>query len=329
MSNHLLLKQEVEKILGRPDTVLNTEHNYWCPWCREKGARSHLHVNYVKGFALCHECGAKSKSIAGLLRRLGGAVPRSLVISNAEGQAFDDEVEATLYGTTEDVDERKAVEMPKHFRPFATPSKNAGRKKALRYLLNRGVTKKQLTDIGAGYVWWGKMEGYAILPVVVNGEMTMWTSRAVPGLVGKRAPKVLHSTGGRARVSIFNYDACKHARRLFVGEGPFDAWWMHGRLRPDDGGLCLFGVNVSDEKLELIAALPAEEVIVMLDGDRAGRNAEVGVAARIAGRTGKRVRIATLPDGKDPDELEDRILARAVRRAALYDEMYEVEALLG
>jgi hypothetical protein len=325
----MLLKREVEKILSRPDSTLGAEHNYWCPWCREKGARSHLHVNYLKGFALCHECGAKSKSIAGLLRRLGGAVPRSLVISNAEGQEFDDEVEATLYGTdVAEVDERKAVQFPQHFRPFAKASKNPGRRAALRYLRNRGVTREQLVAIGAGYVWWGKMEGYAILPVVVNGEMTMWTSRAVPGLVGKKAPKVLHSTGGRARVSIFNYDACKRATRLFICEGPFDAWWMHARLAPGDGGLCLFGVNVSREKLELLAALPAKEVVVMLDGDRAGRNAEVEVAARIAGATGKIVRIAKLPDEKDPDELDDRTLRRCVRRAAVYDEMYEVEALL-
>ncbi len=328
-----LLKREIEKILGHPDSTTGSELNYRCQWCASKGRSSHLHVNYERGMATCHECKGGAKSLAGLLTKLGGEVPTNIRVMHEEGQNFEDEVERAVYGEVSDESEAdKAakpekffVALPDGFRPFSQPRKSETRREILRYLTKeRGVPLAALLAIDAGYVTVGRMAGYAIFPVLVNGERVMWTSRICPACGD--GPKVLHSKGGQARRAIFNYDACRRSKRLFICEGPFDAWWMHGRLLPTDGGMCLFGTNVTNDKLDLIAATRATEVVVMLDGDAAGQRDTLAAARKIAG-TGKRVRIAVLPEGKDPDELTDRVLGRCVRRAKLFDEEFELEAL--
>ena len=322
-----LLQRAIEAILGRPDSVVGAETNYWCYFCKRsgKGSNHHLHVNYFKGQSICHECGAKYSKLTTLLHALGGDVPESLREIH-DPEDIEDAVEANLYGEDEGTKTYEKVLLPHGYvRLDRDPRSNIG-KAVLSYLTKkRHIPYRTLREIRAGSCDTGRMKGYAILPVTVNGEMVNWTSRNVVAL---GQPKVRHATGGRAKLTLFNYDRCHQAKRLFLCEGPFDALHMHGRLLPADGGLGLLGTILHDEQAHMIADLPAEEAFVLLDGDRAGREKTAAVAEKLETVANKRVYVVDMPEGKDPDEVSDKILGRTVDAAHGYDEMDMVESLM-
>lgn len=108
--------------------------------------------------------------------------------------------------------------------------------------------------------------------------------------------------------TLFNAHRALTARRggLVVVECP----WAVMRLAQAgiDGAVALLGTALSDAQAAWLAAAPA--VLLMLDGDRAGRRAAATVAARLAGAT--TVAVHHLPDGCEPEDLDDRQLAAAV-----------------
>jgi DNA primase len=70
--------------------------------------------------------------------------------------------------------------------------------------------------------------------------------------------------------------------------------------------VALLGTRVSPAQLALLA--PFRRVVVLLDGDVAGRGAAVEVARRL----GDRAVLGHLPDGADPDDLDDESLGAMV-----------------
>lgn len=73
--------------------------------------------------------------------------------------------------------------------------------------------------------------------------------------------------------------------------------------------VALLGTQLSGAQQHLLQRAP--RVILMLDGDRAGRAATARLAARLASTTA--VSPIALPDGLDPDDLSDRALNQLVR----------------
>ena len=72
-------------------------------------------------------------------------------------------------------------------------------------------------------------------------------------------------------------------------------------------------VDVADEA-NLAGVSQAREVVLLFDGDDAGRAGAIVAAKRLG--SSLTVRVATLPDGKDPDDLSASRLERIVKRAA-------------
>ena len=62
----------------------------------------------------------------------------------------------------------------------------------------------------------------------------------------------------------------------------------------------LMGCSLSEEQEELLGAR-FDQVILMLDGDEAGRAAAVEIAGRLVKRTF--VRVLSLPEGQQPDSM--------------------------
>ena len=77
----------------------------------------------------------------------------------------------------------------------------------------------------------------------------------------------------------------------------WDDYALEGHLP----ALATFGVALSETQLRRLLRRGVEEVVRLWDGDPPGREAAERVAKRI--QTQVRVRVAELPDGKDPDEL--------------------------
>lgn len=70
--------------------------------------------------------------------------------------------------------------------------------------------------------------------------------------------------------------------------------------------VALLGTSMSAAQMELL--LRAPRLVVLMDGDRAGRQASRMIAQRLPNTT-----VVDMPDHRDPDELSDADLARLVR----------------
>jgi len=68
--------------------------------------------------------------------------------------------------------------------------------------------------------------------------------------------------------------------------------------------VALLGTHLSNHQIRLLADVP--RLLLMLDGDPAGHAATTRIHRQLATRAD--VRVATLPDGLDPDDLSDRLL---------------------
>jgi len=99
---------------------------------------------------------------------------------------------------------------------------------------------------------------------------------------------------------LYNWHRLGRARRrtLVLVEGPWDVLAL-ARLRVP--AVALLGTRLSTQQGTLLAH--AEQVVVMLDGDPAGRAAAAQVAARL-----QRTRVVQVPDGTDPGDLVKREL---------------------
>jgi len=304
-----LAKRVLESYLGHADGEVSGEVSYKCPFCSLSGYSwaSHLHVNYQKGTALCHQCGYKTRNLEYLVRDATG---ESLSQRAAFSGNFLDRVYDHLFdtGTVREKKTHGGVTLPDGFRILVSKCRHRLGKVVWNYLVRereRSVPPEMIRALGTGYGTSGSMRGYAIFPVYVNGVLVTWTSRRVAGT----GSKVRHAPGSSASNGLFLYDMAKSVRptRLWVVEGPFDAIALHRRFHERESAVALFGTRLSDQQVRLIGDLGAEEIVVCLDPD-AEEKAPV-VAEALSRSLDSRVTIATLPEGRDPDELDDLGLA--------------------
>lgn len=314
------VRKLLEPVLGYPDSSKpGGDHDYRCPFCVKAGRDkvSHLHVNYRKGKALCHGCEAGFLSLRSLVMAVLGRVPRSLNAHDG-GAEFEEYVESLLFGSPEAGHEPAvhAPSLPAEFIPLVGKPADRQGAATLRYLVKeRGVPMERLLEVGVGYCPSGPMGGYAIFPVHVGGRLVTYTSRRVP-VLKMNGPKSRHGAFGRsASTALFNYDNCDGARRVFVGEGPFDAWAFHRRLHPRDVGVAVLGTILHKRHIRLIEALCPEEVVFCFDPDaidKARKSAEMANSVGLVA--------SFMSPEADPDELTDEQLSEAVDRRIVVGE---------
>ena len=92
---------------------------------------------------------------------------------------------------------------------------------------------------------------------------------------------------------------------LIVVEGPWDAMRVHQAGFPNV--VALYGSNLTPTQAVLLSSVPI--IVIMLDGDVAGRQATPEIAARFRHSL---VRSVELPDGTDPAGLTDEDIQRVL-----------------
>jgi DNA primase len=93
-------------------------------------------------------------------------------------------------------------------------------------------------------------------------------------------------------------------RHLVVVEGCFSVFRLHAVGVP---AVALLGRTMSSEQLSLLGTSGVKYLTVLLDGDEAGRSA-VPAMMELLCRSPLRVKFALLPDGTQPDTVEEPIL---------------------
>lgn len=164
------------------------------------------------------------------------------------------------------------------------------------YLADRGITQPTAESFGAGFFSGkGSMSGRIVIPIHnERGELVAYAGRAID----KTEPKYKFPAGFHKSQVLFNFHRAVNQDDCLVilVEGFFDTMILHQAGFPTAVGLLGCQLSVVQEQL-LVSRF--EEVIVLLDGDEAGRTASRDIAARLV--TQMFVRVVDLGDAEQPD----------------------------
>ena len=241
-------------------------------------------------------------------------------------------------------------------------------KPAREYAAKRGLSKQTLDNFGIGYspMSWNalydllKSKGYKdeeltnsgifkksektgkpyelfrgrlMFPIFDSfGKIIAFGGRAL----GDEKPKYINSPDSlvydkRNHLYAMNFARKEQSKQLIVVEGYMDAIAMH--VAGFKNTVAALGTSFTDNQLKLCSRY-AEEVVFFFDADNAGQNAALRAIKMMMEYLKKltginiRIKIAKVPDGKDPDEFikvngADKF--KEVVRNALYVEDYLLE----
>ena len=167
-----------------------------------------------------------------------------------------------------------------------------------RYLVERGIDRATAVEFGVGFYGGpGLLSGRIAIPIGnARGQTVAYAGRAPDG----RLPKYKLPVGFRKGLELFNLHraAATGTRTVIVVEGYFDCLRVHRAGL--DWVVALMGSSLSAEQ-EIALLESFDRVVLLLDGDAAGRAASGAIAARLSGRCV--VEVAQVPDGAQPDQL--------------------------
>jgi DNA primase len=179
------------------------------------------------------------------------------------------------------------------------------------YLEQRGIQGQTAAWFGVGYYGGsGFLRGRMVFPIHdEGGALVAYAGRTMDG----REPRYLFPPGFHKSQVVFNlHRAVEFAARqggvAIVVEGFFDCLKVH---QAGYGNVvALLGASLSDRQSELLHTY-FRKLVVMLDGDEAGRRASRMLAARWPAAY-----MAWVPAGCQPDQLSSAAIERILRSAS-------------
>jgi DNA primase len=174
------------------------------------------------------------------------------------------------------------------------------------YLAHRGITRETADYFGTGFFpGKGSMAGRIVIPIHnAEGDLVAYGGRALDSAT---EPRYKLPAGFNKSLELFNLHRaaqCDSRGVVIVVEGFFDAMKVYQAGFPSV--VALMGSSLSDVQAELLTAF--DRVILMLDGDEAGMESAPKIAAQLARHL--LVRIAAVPEGKQPDMLSSENIKR-------------------
>jgi len=178
------------------------------------------------------------------------------------------------------------------------------------YLAARGIETAMAREFGVGYYAGpGILSGRVVIPIHnQRGELVAYCGRAVNGA----EPRYRFPAGFAKSQLLFNFHRAAAAAKstVVVVEGFFDC------LRLRQAGVrsvvALMG-SILYEPQQSMLLERFRRVILMLDGDAAGRRGSADIAAQL--RPYAAVRVLHLPDHVQPDQLPT-VAAREILQAS-------------
>jgi DNA primase len=165
------------------------------------------------------------------------------------------------------------------------------------YLAGRGIDSETARYFGIGYHRGkGSMAGRVVVPIHdENGLLVAYAGRSVD----ETDPKYRFPPRFRKSFVLFNlHRAAAHGESVVVVEGFFDCIKVHQAGLPCVVALMGCSLSVRQEKL---LQQHFREVILLLDGDKAGRSAGANIAKHLASKLS--IRFVEVPDGSQPDQM--------------------------
>jgi len=174
------------------------------------------------------------------------------------------------------------------------------------FFKDRGITPEAVKLFGLGFCSRGLMKDRIVFPIHrYDGKLIGYLGRTVNEITDEN-PKWLLPPGLIKPKVLFNFHRVAGVADLvIIVEGPLDLVAVHQAGFPNVVALLgkelIEDASLSYDQLRLIAR-NFSKAVLLLDGDEDGQEA----ARRIAGRQAAFlwVRALTLPEGKDPSDLE-------------------------
>jgi DNA primase len=254
-----------------------------------------FHVDVKRKIFHCFSCGAGGDLLE-LVARLERCTVRQAALQLKEwfpnaGVQRDPEIQTQLVTKG-----NRVVNRPLNFTLRRVDSRHC-------YLVERGIEERTAIEFGVGYYGGcGLMSGRVVIPIHDElGRLVAYAGRSVDG----GQPRYRFPSGfGKSQV-LFNFHraAASESDTVVVVEGFFDC------LLVSQAGytsvVALMGTELYEAPARLLQDRFAR-VMLMLDGDAAGRTARVRVANRLKDKCA--VRVVELADGAQPDHLPNREL---------------------
>jgi DNA primase len=173
------------------------------------------------------------------------------------------------------------------------------------YLKERGVSVETAEKFGVGFFpGKGSMHDRIVIPIHnQKGELVAYAGRSIDG----SEPRYKFPAGFHKSMELYNLHRVREEVSVVLVEGFFDCMKVTQAGFPC---VALMGSTMSEAQEELIRQHFAH-VVVMLDGDEAGRGATEGIVDRLR-RIIFQVDVVTLDEGVQPDQLSDDELRRLV-----------------
>lgn len=171
------------------------------------------------------------------------------------------------------------------------------------YLAERGIDKETAEYFGVGFFpGKGSMSGRVVIPIENEaGELVAYAGRSIDNA----EPKYRLPAGFKKSQVLFNLPRAMEETStgaVVLVEGFFDCMKV---AQAEHACVALMGCVMSAQQQALISA-HFKQVLILLDGDHAGRQAAADIAARLVHHL--YVRVVELPDGQQPDLLSSEQL---------------------
>ena len=164
------------------------------------------------------------------------------------------------------------------------------------YLKERGVSEETAQKFGVGFFpGKGSMHDRIVIPIHNSkAELVAYAGRTIDG----SEPRYKFPAGFHKSLELFNVHRVRDELSVVLVEGFFDCMMVTQAGFPC---VALMGSTMSDVQEEIIREHFAH-VVVMLDGDEAGRGALEGIVDRLR-RAIFQIDVVALADGVQPDSL--------------------------
>ena len=195
----------------------------------------------------------------------------------------------------------------KPFRPFTRRLSLNG---SITWLREKGITPETARRFEAGlYEGAGFLNGCVGLRLHdLMGRPIGYAGRRLNPKKTKQYGKWKFPPGLPKKDLLFNYHRVRlHLHNgLVVVEGPWGVMRLDQLHIP---AVALLGIHLSATHYDILGKLP--KVVLMLDGDRAGKEATTRIRKTL--KVSTQVKQVNLPTGTDPDDLDDDVLGHLAK----------------
>ncbi len=151
--------------------------------------------------------------------------------------------------------------------------------------------------------YYDRFKKRVMFPIInIRGNVIGFSGRAMPG-EDKQGGKYVNTADTpvyKKSANLFGMNYAKNhcEEQIILVEGNMDVISLHQAGFPN--AVAALGTSFTEEQANLLARY-TKEIILTMDADAAGQKA-IRRAAGILEKTGLKVRVINIPDGKDPDE---------------------------